>query len=87
LAKQEQPRHAKTSEVLAAFSLHQARKNVGHSSIVVDDVFTGELLATKDKKSMRLGWARDETLLRVLGGCSGDAVAFSPTGQNIVTGT
>ena len=36
---------------------------------------------------MRLWRARDCNLLRVIGGCTGKAVAFSPTGNNIVTGT
>ena len=30
---------------------------------------------------------RDGSLLRVLSGCGGDSVAFSPSGHNIVTGT
>ena len=36
---------------------------------------------------MRLWRARDGTLLRVVGACSGKGIAFSPNGQNIVTGT
>ena len=35
---------------------------------------------------MRLWRARDGTLLRVVSACKGDAVAFSTSGQNIVTG-
>ena len=35
---------------------------------------------------MRLWRARDGTLLRHIGGCAGNGVAFSATGQNIVTG-
>ena len=36
---------------------------------------------------MRLWRAKDGTLLRVIGSCLGKQVAFSPTGNNIVTGT
>ena len=35
---------------------------------------------------MRLWRSKDGTLLRVVSGCVGDGVAFSPTGQKIVTG-
>ena len=51
-----------------------------------DAAVSGELLATKDEKSMRLWRSRDGTLLRVVTAGPGSRVAFSPTGNNIVTG-
>ena len=62
-------------------------KNGGHANKIIDASFSGELLVTKDDKSMRLWRARDCNLLRVIGGCLGNRVVFSPTGNNIVTGT
>ena len=87
LAWLEQPRHPKTDEVLAAVQGHHGSKSLGHSGPVVDAAFSGELLATKDRSSMRLWRARDGALLRVVSACHGDAIAFSPTGSNIVTGS
>ena len=43
-------------------------------------------MITKDEKSMRLWHAKDGTLLRVISGCPGDTVSFSPGRQKIVTG-
>ena len=61
-------------------------KNAGHSGPIVDAAMSGELLATKDEKCMRLWRARDGTLLRVVSACAGSGVAFSPCGHYIVTG-
>lgn len=60
-------------------------RSVGHSQPIVDVALSGEILITKDPKSMRLWRARDGTLLRVVS-CSGNRVAFSASGQNIVSG-
>ena len=65
----------------------QHGKNAGHSSAIIAAAASGELLVTKDVKSMRLWRIRDGTLLRVVGACPGNRVAFSPTGGNIITGT
>ena len=82
----ESPRHERTAGALKKIQeLHG--KKAGHSSRVIDAAFSGQLLATKDKSSMRLWRARDGNLLRVIGACNGKSVAFSPSGQNIVTGT
>mmetsp|Transcript_13838 Transcript_13838/g.24098 ORF Transcript_13838/g.24098 Transcript_13838/m.24098 type:complete len:149 (-) Transcript_13838:19-465(-) len=83
----EQPQDdAKTAEALKALTqLHG--KTAGHSGRIIDIAASGELLATKDEKSMRLWRARDGTLLRVVTACPGTRVVFSPTGNNIVTGT
>ena len=81
-----EPRHPKTSQILEVLRESKG-KNLGHAGPIVDAAFSGELLATKDKASLRLWRARGGTLLRVVGGCPGNGVAFSPTGQNIVTGT
>ena len=82
-----QPRHPKTEEVLVAVQGHHGSKSLGHSGPVVAASFSGELLATKDKSSMRLWRARDGTLLRVVSACPGNGIAFSPSGSNIVTGS
>ena len=79
-------KHPKTEECLAKLKETHG-KTAGHAKNIIDAAFSGELLATKDDKSMRLWRARDCNLLRVIGGCTGKAVAFSPTGNNIVTGT
>ena len=81
----EQPIHPKTAETLASLK-RQHGKNAGHPGKIVDVSFSGELVVTKEVRSMRLWRARDGTLLRVVSACKGDGVAFSPTGQNIVTG-
>ena len=68
------PRHAKTAQALA--DLRQKHgENVGHAGPVVDAAFSGELLATKDRRSMRLWRARGGTLLRVVSACPGAGVA------------
>ena len=79
-------RHERTAEVLKRVQESHGKK-LGHSSKIVDAAFSGQLLATKDKSSMRLWRARDGNLLRVVTACTGKSVTFSPTGQNIVTGT
>lgn len=79
-------RHERTAELLKRVQEIHGKK-VGHSGKVIDAAFSGQLLATKDKSSMRLWRARDGNLLRVVTACTGKSVAFSPTGQNIVTGT
>merc|ERR1712150_50048 len=61
-------------------------KTVGHSRPIFDVAMRGGLLVTKDERSMRLWRARDGTLLRVITACPGKGVAFSPSGNNIVTG-
>ena len=79
-------RHVKTAQVLEKLQ-GQHGKMLGHAGKITDAAYSGELLATKDAKSMRLWRASSGTLLRVIGACPGTAVAFSPTGQNIVTGS
>eukprot|EP00929_Paragymnodinium_shiwhaense_P040380 TRINITY_DN21093_c0_g1_i1.p1 TRINITY_DN21093_c0_g1~~TRINITY_DN21093_c0_g1_i1.p1 ORF type:complete len:147 (+),score=27.75 TRINITY_DN21093_c0_g1_i1:102-542(+) len=80
------PREEATTELLAALKQKHG-KAVGHSGPIIDAAACGQLLVTKDAGSMRLWRARDGTLLRVITACPGDAVAFSPSGNNIVTGT
>lgn len=72
----------------ARAGLREARgKQAGHAKPITDVATSGELIVTKDPRSMRLWRAsRDFPLLRVVT-CSGRHVAFSPTGQFIVTGT
>lgn len=82
----EAARHPQTQAVLEALRQRHG-KTVGHAGKIVDAAFSGELLATKDEKSMRLWRARDGTLLRVVSACPGDSVAFAPNGQNIATGS
>ena len=81
------PRHPKTKEVVAGLRNHHNSKTAGHSCVIVDAAFSGELLVTKDENSMRLWRAKDFNLLRVVSACPGRNVAFSPNGNNIVTGT
>jgi len=82
----EAPRHPQTQAALEALRQRHG-KTVGHAGKIVDAAFSGELLATKDAKCMRLWRARDGTLLRVVSACPGDGVAFAPNGQNIATGS
>mmetsp|Transcript_18753 Transcript_18753/g.30093 ORF Transcript_18753/g.30093 Transcript_18753/m.30093 type:complete len:148 (+) Transcript_18753:80-523(+) len=82
----EQPKDPRTANVFAALTERHG-KSAGHSQPIIDAAVSGELLATKDAKSMRLWRARDGALLRVVSACPGKGVAFSPTGNNIVTGT
>ena len=79
-------KHVKTRETVKKIQGIHGRK-AGHSGAIVDAALSGQLLATKDKTSMRLWRARDRTLLRVISACTGRSVAFSPSGQNIITGT
>jgi hypothetical protein len=76
----------RTREAVATLR-EQHGKKAGHAGKIIAAAYSGELLATKDEKSMRLWRARDGTLLRVVSACTGNAVAFGPSGQNIVTGT
>ena len=79
-------RSNRTTDALAALKA-QHGKQAGHSSPIIDAATSGELLATKDTKCMRLWRIRGGVLLRVVSACPGNRVAFSPSGQNIVTGT
>ena len=82
----EQDRHPRTrAEVEALRELHG--RKAGHAGKIIDAAFSGELLLTKDETSMRMWRARGGTLLRVVSACPGDGVAFSPSGNNIVTGS
>ena len=83
----EEPPHPRTEEALAALRKRHSSQNAGHAGPIIDASFSGELLATKDEKCLRLWRARDGTLLRVVSACPGTRVAFSPCGSNIVTGT
>ncbi|CAD7958074.1 unnamed protein product [Amoebophrya sp. A25] len=60
-------------------------KNCGHSGPLVDADASGDLIVTKCANSMRLWRKRGGSLLRVVGGCPGNRVAFSPSGSIIVT--
>ena len=67
------------------FAKHGAR--VGHANKVLDVCWSGEMVLTKDKASLRLWRARgDFALLRVVS-CRGAHVAVHSCGQFIVTGT
>lgn len=79
------PEHPRTAEMVANLRQKHGRM-CGHSGKIVAAAFSGDLVITKDKRSMRLWRARDGTLLRVVTAI-GDKVAFAPNGQNIVTGT
>ena len=81
-----QPRHERTVAALAALR-DKHGKTAGHAGPIIDSSFSGELLATKDEKCMRLWRARDGTLLRVISACPGTGVAFSPCGHFIATGS
>jgi hypothetical protein len=61
-------------------------KKAGHSKIITDTCYSGDLIITKDSGSMRL-WraAGDFALLRVVS-CAGKHVAVHHSGQFIVTG-
>ena len=80
------PRNPRTDEILDKVRKHIGNENLGHNNPILTSAHSGELLVTKDEKSMRLWRSKDGTLLRVVSGCVGNAVAFSPTGQKIVTG-
>lgn len=73
---------------LALAGLHAAHgKQCGHAKPMTDVAHSGDLLLTKDPKSMRMWRARgDFALLRVVT-CGGKHVAVHPCGQFIVTGT
>jgi hypothetical protein len=76
------PRGAKALEGL----LRAHGKRAGHSSPITDVVYSGDVLVTKDKASMRLWRAGgDYALLRVVT-APGKHVAFHHTGQFIVVG-
>jgi len=79
------PRHERTGEALASLRERHG-KTAGHAGPIIDAAFSGDLMATKDEKCMRLWRARDATLLRVVSACTGSGVAFSPCGHYIVTG-
>lgn len=67
------------------FAKHGAR--AGHANKVTDVCWSGEMVLTKDKSSLRLWRARgDFALLRVVS-CRGPHVAVHSCGQFIVTGT
>lgn len=62
-------------------------RRLGHATPRTDSAFSGDVLATKDPKSLRLWRARgDHALLRVVA-CPGRHVAFHDCGQFLVTGT
>ena len=75
-----------TETVLPNVIKHVGTKSLGHSNPILSVAYGGELLVTKDEKPMRLWRAKDATLLRVISGCPGDTVSFSPSRQKIVTG-
>ena len=74
-----------TETVLPNVIKHVGTKSLGHSNPILSVAYGGELLVTKDEKPMRLWRAKDATLLRVISGCPGDTVSFSPSRQKIVT--
>merc|ERR1711959_302294 len=82
----QQPENERTRDAVASLR-EQHGRTAGHAGKIIAAAYSGELLATKDEKCMRLWRARDGTLLRVVSACVGNAVAFAPNGQNIVTGT
>ena len=62
-------------------------KRAGHSKPITDMAHSGDLIATKDPRSMRLWRAHgDFALLRVVT-CRGRNVSFHESGQYIVTGS
>ncbi len=62
-------------------------KRAGHSKPITDIAHSGDLIATKDPRSMRLWRAHgDFALLRVVT-CRGRNVSFHESGQYIVTGS
>ena len=79
----ENVRGARAKEGL--FAKHGAR--AGHSHKITDVCWSGEMVLTKDRASLRLWRARgDFALLRVVS-ARGLHVAVHPCGQFIVTGT
>ena len=74
-----------TETVLPNVIKHVGTKSLGHNNPILSVAYGGELLVTKDEKPMRLWRAKDATLLRVISGCPGDTVSFSPSRQKIVT--
>jgi len=79
------PRNEKTKNMVTTLRKKHGKK-AGHSGLILDAAYSGELLVTKDAKSLRMWRARGFTLLRVLGGIPGPNVAFAPNGTNIATG-
>ena len=77
---------SQTEKVVENVRKQVGSENVGHHNPILSYSHSEELLVTKDEKSMRLWRVKDGTLLRVVAGCPGDGVSFSPSGQKIVTG-